>query len=65
MLRFTFLRLNSSSPPRPVPVGSDGTFQAAGLEPGVFSVSATAPSYVPTAQDYSGDPVPVYRIVIP
>jgi len=56
------LRLNSNSPPRPVPVGSDGTFQAAGLEPGVFSVSATAPAYVPTAQDDSGNPVPVYRI---
>ena len=39
-------RLNSPSPPRPVPTDSAGNFKIAGLEQGVFSVTAYAASYV-------------------
>lgn len=48
-------RLNSPSPPRPVPTDSSGSFRIAGLEPGVFSVTAYAASYVlpPADSDYS------------
>jgi uncharacterized membrane protein YgcG len=43
--------LNSAAPARPLPAAADGTFVFAGLQPGVYSLSATAPSYVPLALD--------------
>jgi uncharacterized membrane protein YgcG len=39
-------RLNSPSPPRPVPVDADGNFKFAGLEPGVYAITASAPSFI-------------------
>src|SRR5947209_2809175 len=39
-------RMNSTSPPRPIPTDADGQFKFAGLEPGIFSVTASAPSYI-------------------
>ena len=44
-------RLNSPSPPRPVPVDGDGNFKFAGLEPGVFTITASAPSYIMLPRD--------------
>ncbi|HKC63932.1 MAG TPA: carboxypeptidase-like regulatory domain-containing protein [Pyrinomonadaceae bacterium] len=64
-------RMNSSSPPRPVPTDSDGHFKFAGLEPGIFSVTASAPSYIlpphdpnPVAQNYYriGDSVTITMV---
>src|SRR5436305_9815959 len=49
--------LNSPAPARPVPAAADGTFVFAGLEPGVYTVTATAPSYVPLALDSRSTPV--------
>ncbi|HYY94573.1 MAG TPA: carboxypeptidase-like regulatory domain-containing protein [Pyrinomonadaceae bacterium] len=43
--------LNSAAPARPVPAAADGTFVFAGLQPGVYSLNATAPSYVAPALD--------------
>jgi hypothetical protein len=56
------LRLNSSSLPRPVPAGSDGSFKISGLEPGVFLVTASAPSFVPAPVDSDSDTTALYRI---
>lgn len=65
-------RLNSPSPPRPVPVDAEGNFKFAALENGVFSITASAPSYVilpsdpnnPTAPDYHhvGDNVTIMMV---
>lgn len=43
--------LNSAAPARPVPAAADGTFVFAGLQPGVYTLNATAPSYVAPALD--------------
>jgi Carboxypeptidase regulatory-like domain len=56
------LRLNSSNPPRPVPAGSDGSFKISGLEPGVFLVTASAPSFVPAPADTDTETTALYRI---
>jgi hypothetical protein len=56
------LRLNSSNPPRPVPAAGDGSFKISGLEPGVFLVSASAPSFVPAPADSDTDSTALYRI---
>lgn len=44
-------RLNSPTPPRPVPVDGDGNFKFAGLEPGVYSITASAPSFIMLPRD--------------
>lgn len=44
-------RLNSPSPPRPVPTDGDGNFKFAALEPGVFTITASAPSYIMLPRD--------------
>jgi protocatechuate 3,4-dioxygenase beta subunit len=43
--------LNSAAPARPVPAAADGTFVFAGLQPGIYTLNATAPSYVAPALD--------------
>ncbi|MDT5122767.1 MAG: hypothetical protein QOC96_2249, partial [Acidobacteriota bacterium] len=53
-------RLNSPSPPRPVPVDADGNFKFAGLEPGVFTITASAPSFVMLPRD-PNSAVPEYH----
>ncbi len=55
-------RLNSPSPPRPTPAGADGSFQVAGLEPGVFNVTASAASYIVPLRENENVPVDYYRI---
>src|SRR5204863_3970414 len=54
--------LNSPAPARPVPAAADGTFVFAGLEPGVYSVTATAPSYVPLKLDSKSTPAEYHHI---
>ncbi|MDQ3908037.1 MAG: carboxypeptidase-like regulatory domain-containing protein, partial [Acidobacteriota bacterium] len=39
-------RMNAPSPSRPSPAGADGSFVVSGLEPGVYRVTASAPSYI-------------------
>src|SRR5205085_4479261 len=55
-------RVNSSSPPRPVPTDADGHFKFAGLEPGIFSVTASAPSYILPPRDPNAVAPNYYRI---
>jgi hypothetical protein len=55
-------RLNSPSPPRPTPAGADGSFQVAGLEPGVFNVTASAPSYIVPLRENENALVDYYRV---
>jgi len=55
-------RLNSPSPARPVPTDGTGSFKIAGLEPGVFSVTAYAAAYVlPPADSETSQPT-YYRV---
>lgn len=55
-------RLNAPSPPRPVPTDSTGSFRVAGLEPGVFSVTAYAAAYVlPPTDTETNQPI-YYRV---
>lgn len=54
--------LNSPAPARPVPAASDGTFVFAGLGPGIYTLTATAPSYVPFKLDSRSTP-PEYHHV--
>lgn len=53
-------RLNSSSRTRAVPVNDNGDFEVKGLEPGVYQVSVTAPSFVSPPAD--SDQEVYYRI---
>jgi uncharacterized membrane protein YgcG len=55
-------RLNAPSPPRPVPTDSNGSFRVAGLEPGVFSVTAYAASYVLPPADTDNSQPTYYRV---
>src|SRR5919198_3991748 len=55
-------RLNSPGPARPAPVAADGTFVFAGLEPGVYTVNATAPSYVPVTLDPQSAPAEYHHV---
>jgi len=55
-------RLNSPSPPRPVPTDSTGSFRIAGLEPGVFSVTAYAASFVLPPADVETSQPTYYRV---
>ena len=55
-------RLNSSSPPRPVPTDADGQFKFAGLEAGIYSVTASAPSYILPPRDPFNAAPNYYRI---
>ena len=55
-------RLNSVSPPRPVPTDSTGSFRVAGLEPGVFSVTAYAAAYVLPSTDSETSQPTYYRV---
>lgn len=52
----SLLKLNSPAPARPAPAAADGTFVFAGLEPGVYLVTASAPSYVAAASDSTNTP---------
>src|SRR5438552_3022010 len=49
-------RLNSTSLARTIPTENDGSFQVKSLEPGVFSVRASAPSYVDLPSTSDGGP---------
>jgi len=55
-------KLNSPAPPRPIPAAADGTFVFAGLEPGVYVVTATAPSYVPLKLDPTTTPADLHYV---
>src|SRR5947209_8423019 len=55
-------RMNSTSPPRPIPTDADGQFKFAGLEPGIFSVTASAPSYILPPRDPNAVAPNYYRI---
>ncbi|HZT58376.1 MAG TPA: carboxypeptidase-like regulatory domain-containing protein [Pyrinomonadaceae bacterium] len=55
-------KLNSIAPPRPIPAATDGTFVFAGLEPGVYVVTATAPSYVPLKLDPTTTPAELHYV---
>jgi Carboxypeptidase regulatory-like domain len=55
-------RLNSASPARPVPTDSSGSFRVSGLEPGVFSVTAYAASYVLPPTDLETSQPTYYRV---
>lgn len=55
-------RLNSASPARPMPVAADGSFKVTGLEPGIFSVTASAPGYVNVPRDPATTPASYYHI---
>jgi hypothetical protein len=55
-------KLNSIAPPRPIPAAADGTFAFAGLEPGVYIVTATAPSYVPLKFDPATTPAELHYV---
>ena len=51
-----------AGPTRPVPAAADGTFVFAGLEPGVYTLNATAPSYVPVTLDPQGSPAEYHHV---
>ena len=55
-------RLNSASPPRPVPTDSSGSFKVIGLEPGVFTVTAYAAAYVLPQSDAETTQPSYYRV---
>jgi len=55
-------RLNAPSPPRPVPTDSTGNFRINGLEPGVFSVTAYAASFVMPPADLEMNQPIYYRL---
>jgi len=55
-------RLNSPTPPRPVPTDNTGSFRVAGLEPGVFSITAYAASFVLPPADAETSQPTYYRI---
>jgi Carboxypeptidase regulatory-like domain len=49
-------------PPRRVPIDSDGTFRATGLDPALYFITATAPTYVPTARETESRTPSYYRL---
>ena len=55
-------RLNAPSPARPVPTDSTGSFRINGLEPGVFSVTAYAASFVMPPADLEMNQPMYYRL---